>query len=481
MGKNTGKRRLLFLAKLLWEQTDEEHSLSIGQMRQQLAQEGMEAERKAIYDDLKTLQEYGMDILRTNTGRDCRYFLAGRTFELPELKLLVDAVNASAILTKKQSEQLIQKLSRLTSRPQSVQLRRSLLASTRKTPHTGLYYTIDTIYQALREQVPVSFRYYHYGPFRKKVYHQGRRSICCSPYGLVYREERYYLLGYASSHPDQPVCHFRVDRMEGAKLAPEQPFRTKPAGLDLEQYSAGLFSMYSGQLSRARIRCTETGLKILYDRFGLDIPVEFLEDGSYLALVEVVPGPVFFGWVIGLSQEMRLTGPEELVEQCRAVAQRSLCPWDLETGAGKISTEPEQPRQEEVPEDLAEEDSPEQSCPEKKPFLESEQPEKESFQEQPDPSKVPLSQWEPSSAPGVFPEPERREKEFIQEQSGLTKDILSQGEQSPTQESFSESEQSSFPELPRKSDRCGEKPSPAGKNQPVPSPTEPSQTCISLK
>ena len=99
MGKNTGKRRLLFLAKLLWEQTDEEHSLSIGQMRQLLAQVGMEAERKAIYDDLKTLQEYGMDILRTNTGRDCRYFLAGRTFELPELKLLVDAVNASAILT----------------------------------------------------------------------------------------------------------------------------------------------------------------------------------------------------------------------------------------------------------------------------------------------------------------------------------------------------------------------------------------------
>lgn len=108
--------------------------------------------------------------------------------------------------------------------------------------------------------------------------------------------------------------------------------------------------MYSGQLSRARIRCTETGLKILYDRFGLDIPVEFLEDGSYLALVEVVPGPVFFGWVIGLSQEMRLTGPEELVEQCRAVAQRSLCPWDLETGGRKSSPEPEQSEKDSSPE-----------------------------------------------------------------------------------------------------------------------------------
>ncbi len=348
MGKNTGKRRLLFLVKLLWEQTDEEHALSIGEIRQQLAQAGMETERKAIYSDLKTLQECGMDILRTNIGRDCRYFLAERTFELPELKLLADAVNASAILTKQQSEKLIQKLSRLTSRPQSVQLRRSLLVSARKTPHTGLYYTIDTIYQALREQTPVSFRYYHYGPFRQKVYHQGHRSICCSPYGLVYREERYYLLGYASSHPDQPVCHFRVDRMEGAQLAPEQSFHPKPAGLDLEQYSAGLFSMYSGQLSRARIRCTETGLKILYDRFGLDIPVEFLEDGSYLALVEVVPGPVFFGWVIGLSQEMQLTGPEELVDQCRAVAQRSLCPWKQKPPAGADSSALEQPRQPEV-------------------------------------------------------------------------------------------------------------------------------------
>ncbi|HIU42573.1 MAG TPA: WYL domain-containing protein [Candidatus Egerieicola faecale] len=426
MGKNTGKRRLLFLAKLLWEQTDEEHSLSIGQMRQQLAQVGMEAERKAIYDDLKTLQEYGMDILRTNTGRDCRYFLAGRTFELPELKLLVDAVNASAILTKKQSEQLIQKLSRLTSRPQSVQLRRSLLASSRKTNHTGLYYTIDTIYQALREQTSISFRYYHYGPFRQKVYHQGRRPICCSPYGLVYREERYYLLGYASNHPDQPVCHFRVDRMERAKLAPNQPFRPKPAGLDLEQYSAGLFSMYSGQLSRARIRCTETGLKILYDRFGLDIPVEFLEDGSYLALVEVVPGPVFFGWVIGLSQEMRLTGPEELVEQCRAVAQRSLCPWDLETGGRKSSPEPEQSRQEGVPEDLAKEDFPAQEPLEKEPSPEPEQSEKDSSPEQPDLSKDLPSEPEHSPVSGSLPEPECTEKEPAPEQSGPPKEIPTQ-------------------------------------------------------
>lgn len=327
MDKNIGKRRLLNLARLLWEQTDEEHAMTVLELQQALEAQGIQAERKTLYSDLKILQDYGMDIVRTNLGRDCRYFLAGRTFELPELKLLVDAVNASAILTKQQSEQLIEKLSRLTSRPQSVQLRRSLLAPARKTPHTGLYYTIDTIYQALREQTPISFFYYHYGPLRQKVYHQEHRPITCSPYGLIYREERYYLLGHASSRPEQPVCHFRVDRMEAAKLIPEGAFHPKPAGLDLEQYSAGLFSMYSGRLSRARIRCSETGLKILYDRFGLDIPVEFLEDGSYLALVEVVPGPVFFGWIMGLSREMRLTGPEELVKQCQELAKLSLEPW----------------------------------------------------------------------------------------------------------------------------------------------------------
>ncbi len=327
MEKNTSKRRLLSLAKLFWEQTDEEHSLTLPQMQQYLQQQGIQAERKALYSDLKTLQDCGMDIVRTNLGRDCRYFLAGRTFQLPELKLLVDAVNASAILTQQQSKQLIEKLSQLTSCAQSVQLRRSLVASPRKTPHTGIYYTIDTIYQALGEQVPISFYYYHYGSFRQKVYHQNHQLITCSPYGLVYREERYYLLGYASSHPDQPVCHFRVDRMEAAQPAPEQSYHPKPDQLDLEQYSAGLFSMYSGQLSRARIRCSETGLKILYDRFGLDIPVEFLEDGSYLALVEVVPGPMFFGWIMGLSQEMRLAGPEELVTQCRTLAELSLSPW----------------------------------------------------------------------------------------------------------------------------------------------------------
>ena len=339
MEKNLGKRRLLSLARLLLEQTDEEHSLNVVEMLQILHRQGIQAERKAIYSDLQALQDYGMDIVRTNRGRDCRYFLASRTFELPELKLLVDAVNASTILTQQQSEQLIEKLSRLTSQPQSVQLKRSLLATAHKTPHTGLYYTIDTIYQALREQTPISFYYYHYGPFRQKVYHQQHQLIYCSPYGLIYREERYYLLGHASSHPDQPVCHFRVDRMEAADLAPDQAFCPKPAQLDLEQYSAGLFSMYGGQLSRARIRCTETGLKILYDRFGLDIPVEFLEDGSYLALVEVVPGPVFYGWILGLSQEMRLTGPEELVQQCQKLARLALSPWGESSPGHTASSE----------------------------------------------------------------------------------------------------------------------------------------------
>ncbi len=220
MDKNIGKRRLLNLARLLWEQTDEEHAMTVLELQQALEAQGIQAERKTLYSDLKILQDYGMDIVRTNLGRDCRYFLAGRTFELPELKLLVDAVNASAILTKQQSEQLIEKLSRLTSRPQSVQLRRSLLAPARKTPHTGLYYTIDTIYQALREQTPISFFYYHYGPLRQKVYHQEHRPITCSPYGLIYREERYYLLGHASSRPEQPVCHFRVGQDGGRQAGP---------------------------------------------------------------------------------------------------------------------------------------------------------------------------------------------------------------------------------------------------------------------
>ncbi len=333
MEQNTGKGRLLCLAKLFWEQTDEDHALSLGELQDRLLEMGQKAQRKALYSDIKALQDYGLDILRTNPGRDCRYFLASRLIELPQLKLLVDAVNASAVLTRRQSEQLIEQLSGLVSRPQREQLRRSLIgAPWWKTPNNGVYYTIDTIYQALSQQSPLAFCYYHYGPFHQKVYHQDHHEIICSPYGLVYREEHYYLLGYSASHPDQPVCHFRVDRMEGAHLAAQQPFRPKAAGLDLEQYSAGLFSMFGGQLSRARIRCTETGLKILYDRFGLDIPVEFFEDGSYLALVEVVPGPVFYGWVMGLSREMRLTGPQELVEECQKLARLSLSPWqELET------------------------------------------------------------------------------------------------------------------------------------------------------
>ena len=180
--KRGQKMKLLYLADLLRRETDEDHALSMSDILSRLEELGVHAERKSIYDDLRALEDYGMDIIATR-GRAGGYQLAHREFELPELKLLVDAVQSSKFLSVKKSRELIRKLEGLASRWEAQSLQRQVYAVGRvKSMNESIYYSIDTIHTAISQDRQIAFRYFEWTMEKNRALPPGRPALRASAY-----------------------------------------------------------------------------------------------------------------------------------------------------------------------------------------------------------------------------------------------------------------------------------------------------------
>lgn len=217
MAKSSNQKlKLLYLLKMLEEKTDEENTMSINEMIAELDRYGISAERKSIYDDLEALKHYGLDVA-SRKSKTTEYFVASRLFELPELKLLVDAVQCSKFVTHKKSDQLIKKIESLASRNQAMSLHRQVYVSNRvKTINESIYYNVDSLHSAIAENKQVTFKYFDYDIKKEKVYRKNGDRYTVSPYGLSWDDENYYLVTF--SHKYKDFTHYRVDRMSDIEL-----------------------------------------------------------------------------------------------------------------------------------------------------------------------------------------------------------------------------------------------------------------------
>ena len=193
--QNDPRSRILLLLQLLLEQTDEHHYVSGTDILRFLASHGIQATRKNVYSDIRLLMDFGLDIICIKSTQN-RYFIGSRLLELPELKLLVDAVESSHLITEKKSATLIGKLGHLTSRHNAAILNRPIyMDGTAKPDNEAVYYAIDTIQTAIHEQRAISFQYFEYTPKKEKVLkHKGYR-YGFSPYALIWNRDFYLRRG----------------------------------------------------------------------------------------------------------------------------------------------------------------------------------------------------------------------------------------------------------------------------------------------
>ena len=247
------KLKLLLLRQLLLTGSDEDHPIPTAALIEALARQGVHAERKSIYDDMETLRLSGLDV-QLRRERPPGWFVGAREFELAELKLLVDAVQSSRFITRRKSDTLIRKLEGLASRYQAGQLQRQVYVSGQvKADNEGIYYNVDQLHAAIAAGQGVRFRYFDYNSRKQKVYRRDGAQYTVTPYGLVWDNQNYYLVGLDAAHGD--VRHYRVDKMSGIEPAP--PAGGAPAPFDMAGYAQKHFGMFSGDRTQVRLRCAE--------------------------------------------------------------------------------------------------------------------------------------------------------------------------------------------------------------------------------
>ena len=320
-GNKDSKRILLSLQEILLQNTDEQHPMTAQQLQDALADRGYACERKAIYRHLAALSEIGLDLLRSQT-EPRGYYVASRDFELPELRLLIDAVQSSRFISLKKSEELIEKLSRLASRSEAQQIRKGLhMRGFSKTDNERVYYTLDAIYRAIGANRRVTFRYFEYTPERKKRYRNEGEPYCVSPYAIVWDDEKYYLQAYHEKY--DAISSFRVDRMEETAVSDLPRLKTEEyADYDPSRRSKTSFDQFSGKPTTVIADFRNRLAGSVIDRFGDAVEMRAADAEHFTATFSVEVSPWFLSWLFGFGDEVKVRAPRELVDRyCDSLEQ----------------------------------------------------------------------------------------------------------------------------------------------------------------
>lgn len=308
------KLKLLYLMKILLEKTDEENTMTINEMISELDKYGIAAERKSIYDDLEALRHYGIDITSRKT-KTTDYFVGNRLFELPELKLLVDAVQCSKFITHRKSNELIKKIESLASKHQAMLLQRQVYVANRvKTMNESIYYNVDKLHAAIAENKQVSFRYFEYTVDKEKKFRKNGEKYTVSPYALSWDDENYYLITFSDKYGD--FTHYRVDKMTDIEIT-DQARAKLPNNehFNVADYSKKVFNMFGGEEETVRLQFDNSLVNVVIDRFGKDISIEKADENNFVIRIKVAISYAFFAWVFQFGNKVKILSPENVVER----------------------------------------------------------------------------------------------------------------------------------------------------------------------
>jgi len=313
---STQKAKPLYLARILLEQTDENNVMSTTDLVNALTAYGIPVERKSIYDDIDALRQYGLDI-ELKRGKNSGYYIASRDFELPELKLLVDAVQSSKLITEKKSKILIKKLSGLTSQSQAKQLNRQVHIGERiKALNESVYYTIDALHEAINEGKKISFNYFNYCITKKRIFKRPDKAYIRTPVAMCWNEDNYYLVTYAP-HFDKPYATYRVDRMTDVVILEEKADKCNKEKFKLSDYIKQNFGMFTGETVTAKIAFDEGLVSVVLDRFGSDTHLMKYGDNKFYIKINVSATPIFLGWIFQFGNQAEILEPESLRDSMR--------------------------------------------------------------------------------------------------------------------------------------------------------------------
>jgi predicted DNA-binding transcriptional regulator YafY len=307
------KLRPIYIAKILLERTDEDHVLTTNELIEILEQEyKISAHRTTIGDDIKALEQSGLDI-ETIKSTQNRYHILSRTFDIAELKVLIDAVESSKFITDKKSDELIKKLQGQASRHSVDILKRNLKAYSRFKPNNeDIFYIADTINTAINNEKKITFQYYSYNIRKEKKLKNNGERYTFSPYYLIWDGDCYYIVGYSDKH--KSIGNFRVDRIYKQPTILDKQIEPVPKEFDIDEYIKTSFRMYNNERKEVELVCDNSTMDAILDRFGIDIPTYANDLTSFRVIADIAVSHVFYSWVFGFGGKVKIKAPVEVKE-----------------------------------------------------------------------------------------------------------------------------------------------------------------------
>ena len=323
MPKGTNNKFKLYrLAQIMMEKTDEDHYITMPEIMAALAEYEITADRKTIYADLKDLEQLGIEVEGEPVGNRYHYHVISRSFELPELKLLVDAIQSSKFITESKSKNLIKKLEQFVSKYEASKLHRQVFVSGRiKTMNESIYYTVDAIHNAISENKKIKFQYFNWNVKKEMELRHGGAYYHISPWGLSWDDENYYMVGFDSDA--QIIKHYRVDKMLHIQMVNEsREGKEHFKKLDMADYAKKSFGMFGGKEQTVKLLVDNTLSGVIIDRFGKNVIFYPVSETQFTVNVDVHVSNQFLSWIMSLGNGIRIIGPEAVCEQMKAEVLR---------------------------------------------------------------------------------------------------------------------------------------------------------------
>ncbi len=327
-GVKSTKLKLLYLADIFEQKTDEEHSLSANELVNELEKLGVTAERKSIYKDIDVLKEYGYDIIHSSEKSNAGYFLGGRKFELAELRLLSDAVQAANFISQKKTKLLLSKIESFASESDAAILHSQVYVDNRpKCKNEEIYYNISKLDEAITAKKKATFSY-----TRRKITEEFKTSkedkvFTVSPYALIWSDDHYYLV--CNNEKYDNLMHLRIDKIKNVTMSEEKsrPFSQVSSYkkyFDSADYASKLFNMYSGEQKPVELICKNELLEPMLDRFGENIKIQKSDSDSFTLRTNAAVSDGLAAWVVQFGGRVTVKKPNELINSVKEKAKAAL-------------------------------------------------------------------------------------------------------------------------------------------------------------
>ena len=309
--------KLMKIWEILRQETDEDNPMPTSVLMKKLDEMGIHCDRRTIYADIKLLNDCGYEVL-CNKSQKNEYYVVDRSFDLPELRILLDAVQAASFITERKTKEFVDKIADLAGSRRSEVIKQNIVAfNTTKNTNEAIYYSVNEIALAINAKKKVEFTYFDYDANHKKVYRKDGKVYTVNPFATIFSDDNYYLVCYDDKYLS--VTHYRIDRMDKVKMLDEdvKPLPSDHALHDLKKHKKSVFGMYNGETEKVKFVIEKNLIDVVYDKFGKDLKLMSFGDDKYTFTAEVKVSPIFFGWCCAFGERLKVVAPDSVIERIK--------------------------------------------------------------------------------------------------------------------------------------------------------------------